>query len=69
VAGDLFKWTAARMSPKNFGDKMQVEHGVEESLVDALKKVELKLVEEDKDKLPSPLRTREKRTMKKALSG
>ena len=69
VAGDLFKWTAARMSPKNFGDKMQVEHGVEESLVDALKKVELKLVEEDNHKLPSPLRTREKRTMKKALSG
>ena len=69
VAGDLFKWTAARMSPKNFGDRMQVEHEVGETLVDALKNVELKLVEEDKDKLPSPLHAREKSTLKKAMSG
>ena len=69
VAGDLFKWTAARMSPKNFGDRMQVEHEVGETLVDALKNVELKLVEEDKDKLPSPLHAREKNTLKKAMSG
>ena len=69
VVGDLFKWTAARMSPKNFGDRMQVEHAVEESLVDALKNVEMKVVEEDKYKLPSQLPAREKNNMKKAMLG
>ena len=69
VAGDLFKWTAARMSPKNFGDRMQVEHGVEETLVDALKNVQMKMVEEGKDKLPSPLHARERKQIKKAMLG
>ena len=69
VAGDLFKWTAARMSPKNFGDRMQVEHGVEETLVDALKNVQMKMVEEGKHKLPSPIRTHERKDIKKAMLG
>ena len=65
----MFKWTAARMSPKNFGDRMQVEHGVEETLVDALKNVQMKVVEEGKDKLPSPLHARERKQIKKAMLG
>jgi hypothetical protein len=69
VAGDLFKWTAARMSPKNFGDRMQVEHGVEETLVDALKNVQMKVVEEGKHKLPSPIRAHERKDIKKAMLG
>ena len=69
VAGGLLQWTAARMSPKNFGDRMQVEHGVEETLVDALKNVQMKVVEEDKHKLPSPLRTHERKDIKKAMLG
>tara|TARA_R100000426_G_scaffold53444_1_gene38639 strand:+ start:1792 stop:2274 length:483 start_codon:yes stop_codon:yes gene_type:complete len=69
VAGGLLQWTAARMSPKNFGDRMQVEHGVEETLVDALKNVQMKVVEEDKHKLPSQLHTRERKQIKKAMLG
>lgn len=69
VAGDLFKWTAARMSPKNFGDRMELSHKAEDSFVDALKGVQAKVIEhEEIDKLPPPLHAREgKKGQDKAL--
>tara|TARA_Y100001937_G_scaffold84934_1_gene114885 strand:+ start:175 stop:660 length:486 start_codon:yes stop_codon:yes gene_type:complete len=69
VAGDLFKWTAARMSPKNFGDRMELSHKAEDSFVDALKGVQAKVIEhEEIDKLPQQLRAHEgKKELKKAI--
>ena len=69
VAGDLFKWTAARMSPKNFGDRMELSHKAEDSFVDALKGVQARVIEhEEVDKLPLQLRAHEgKKQLKKAM--
>ena len=43
AAIDGLKWSAARMAPKGFGDRMQVEHSAESSYVDALKAVQTKV--------------------------
>ena len=59
VAIDALKWTAARMAPQNFGDRMQVEHKAEDSFVDALKGVQARVVENEIDKLPQLIHARE----------
>lgn len=57
AAIDGLKWSAARMAPKSFGDRMEVSHSAEGSYLDALKAVQGRM--EETNKLPSPLRTRE----------
>lgn len=46
TAIDGLKWTAARMAPKAFGDRIQHEHSAESSYVDALRAVQGKVSEE-----------------------
>ena len=46
AAIDGLKWTAARMAPKAFGDRIQHEHTAESSYVDALRAVQGKVSEE-----------------------
>jgi len=57
AAIDGLKWSAARMSPKAFGDRINVDHGAQASYVDALRSVQERL--EGTTKLPSSLRARE----------
>ena len=57
AAIDGLKWSAARMAPKSFGDRMEVNHSAEGSYLDALKAVQGRM--EETNKLPSPLRARE----------
>ena len=59
AAIDGLKWTAARMAPKAFGDRMEVNHSAEGSYVEALKAVQSAVSGEgDADKLPLALRAR-----------
>jgi len=46
AAIDGLKWSAARMAPKGFGDRIQHEHSAESSYVDALRAVQGKVSEE-----------------------
>lgn len=57
AAIDGLKWSAARMAPKSFGDRMEVNHSAESTYLDALKAVQGRM--EGTDKLPSALRARE----------
>ena len=57
AAIDGLKWSAARMAPKAFGDRINVEHGAQTSYVEALRGVQQRV--EDGDKLPTELRARE----------
>jgi hypothetical protein len=57
AAIDGLKWSAARMAPKSFGDRINVDHGAQASYVDALKLVQDRL--EGDTALPSELRARE----------
>jgi len=63
AAIDGLKWSAARMAPKNYGDRMEVSHSAEGSYVDALKAVQGRVVEgttvEGTSKLPLKLRARD----------
>ena len=59
AAIDGLKWSAARMAPKNFGDRMEIAHSAQGSYVDALKAVQGKVNGEDGSKLPLELRERE----------
>lgn len=56
AAIDGLKWSAARMAPKAFGDRMEVSHSAQGSYVEALKAVQGRIEE---DALPSALRARE----------
>lgn len=56
AAIDGLKWSAARMAPKAFGDRMEVSHSANASYVDALKAVQGRM---ESDALPSALRARE----------
>jgi len=56
AAIDGLKWSAARMAPKSFGDRMEVSHSANASYVDALKAVQGRI---DGSALPSALRARE----------
>ena len=59
AAIDGLKWTAARMAPKAFGDRMEVNHSAEGSYVEALKAVQSAVSGEgEADKLPLALRAR-----------
>ena len=46
AAIDGLKWSAARMAPKGFGDRIQHEHSAESSYVDALRAAQGKVSEE-----------------------
>ena len=59
AAIDGLKWSAARMAPKAYGDRMEVNHSAEGSYVEALKAVQGKVSEGGTDKLPLALRARE----------
>ena len=59
AAIDGLKWSAARMAPKAYGDRMEVNHSAEGSYVEALKAVQGKVSEDGADKLPLALRARE----------
>lgn len=56
AAIDGLKWSAARMAPKAFGDRMEVAHSANASYVDALKAVQGRM---ESSTLPSALRARE----------
>lgn len=56
AAIDGLKWSAARMAPKSFGDRMEVSHSAQGSYVEALKAVQGRM---DTDVLPSALRARD----------
>ncbi len=59
AAIDGLKWSAARMSPKNFGDRMEVAHSAEGSYVEALKAVQTQVTGEGgSSKLPLEVRAR-----------
>lgn len=60
VAIDGLKWASARMAYKDFGDKMQVDHGATSSYLDALKEVSLSLEGGKDSKLSPDLRTHER---------
>jgi len=51
------KWSAARMAPKSFGDRMEVNHSAEGSYLDALKAVQGRM--DDTNKLPNALHARD----------
>lgn len=57
AAIDGLKWSAARMAPKAFGDRLSVDHGAQDSYVDALRLVQERL--DGDNTLPSSLRARE----------
>lgn len=57
AAIDGLKWSAARMAPKSFGDRMEVNHSAEGSYLDALKAVQGRM--DDTHKLPSEVRARD----------
>jgi hypothetical protein len=59
AAIDGLKWSAGRMAPKAFGDRMEVNHSAEGSYVEALKAVQGKVSGDGTDKLPLALRARE----------
>jgi len=59
AAVDGLKWSAARMAPKAYGDRMEVNHSAEGSYVEALKAVQGKVSGDGTDKLPLALRARE----------
>lgn len=59
AAIDGLKWSAARMSPKKFGDRMQVEHEAGGSYVEALKAVQGKVSEDVTPAQLSAVRARE----------
>jgi len=59
AAIDGLKWSAARMAPKAYGDRMEVNHSAEGSYVEALKAVQGKVSGDGTDKLPLALRARE----------
>lgn len=56
AAIDGLKWSAARMAPKAFGDRMEVSHSANASYVDALKAVQGRM---ETTALPSAVRARE----------
>jgi hypothetical protein len=37
---DARKWAVARMAPKKYGDRMNVDHGVQDSLADLMREVD-----------------------------
>jgi len=49
AAIDGLKWSAARMAPKNFGDRMEIAHSAEGSYVDALKAVQTSVSDKGMD--------------------
>ena len=57
AAIDGLKWSAARMSPKAFGDRINVDHGAQTSYIDALRTVQDRV--EGSVELHSELRARE----------
>lgn len=60
AAIDGLKWSAARMAPKAFGDRMHVEHGAQHSYLDALKIVQERVeVGDGSIELPSAVRARD----------
>ena len=66
AAIDGLKWSAARMAPKGFGDRMQVEHSAESSYVDALRAVQGKVSGEcGEGTIAQPLALRARETAKK----
>ena len=66
AAIDGLKWSAARMAPKGFGDRMQVEHSAESSYVDALRAVQGKVSgESEEGTIAQPLALRARETAKK----
>ena len=52
AAIDGLKWSAARMAPKGFGDRMQVEHSADGNYLDALKEVQSRVEGIDTHNLP-----------------
>ena len=52
VAIDGLKWSAARMAPKAYGDRMQVEHSADGNYLDALKEVQSRVEGIDTHNLP-----------------
>lgn len=65
AAIDGLKWSAARMAPKAFGDRMEVAHSAEGSYVEALKAVQSRVSEGEPDKLPLEVRARGKEEAQK----
>lgn len=57
AAIDGLKWSAARMAPKAYGDRMQVEHSADGNYLDALKEVQSRV--EGIDTHNIPLRARD----------
>lgn len=52
AAIDGLKWSAARMAPKAYGDRMQVEHSADGNYLDALKEVQSRVEGIDTHNLP-----------------